>query len=72
MAKAKGNFKVKATALNGFENAGPQFKLVAGFSQGNVVQVVEEKDGWAKLEGGAWVPLEHLEKVAEETKTPAA
>lgn len=55
-------YVVEALDLVSFEEPTPSSAELGRYSAGAKVIVMAEKDGWAQLQGGAWVPLKQLKK----------
>lgn len=64
MAQVSYTVKVKVnTHLNVRKGPGKDRDIVAKLNNGDKVKIVEEVDGWGKLENGNWISLKYTEKV---------
>ena len=67
--KVNKTYKVTpSVGLNIRSGPGSSYSLVGGYSQGTVINVTEEKDGWGKTNLG-WVSLEYCEEITNSTIT---
>ena len=55
-------YKVVATALNVRSGTGTSYKIVKVLKQGEIVNVFDTLNGWAKISGG-WVSMKYLSPV---------
>ena len=64
MAQVSYTVKVKVnTVLNVRKGPGSDRDKVGHLNKGDKVKIVEEVDGWGRMENGNWISLKYTEKV---------
>lgn len=64
MAQVSYTVKVKVNSvLNVRKGPGTDRDKVGSLKNGDKVKIVEEVDGWGKMENGNWISLKYTEKV---------
>ena len=63
--KATTPYAVKVTAqlLNVREDAGLEYNIKTAVKSKSIQNIVEEKNGWGKLENGGWIDLKYTKKI---------
>ena len=57
------NVRITATALNVRTGPGTTYKVVQCIRDRGVYQIVEEKNGWGRLDTGGWISLQYTKNI---------